>query len=266
MAATAKRQPIGEEGSGHETAGIMRWLITYADMITLLLALFIMLYAISTMDIERFKALMEEFQVLFSSGRAVMPGGKGMLKVGAPESQKPLIVPLLPGKKPEMHEEEEMLEHYVEQTNLEGKLLVHREERGLVVSLLTDGVFFELASANLSPPAKKVLKDLAPVLRRSNRLLRVEGHTCDLPIHTQKFPSNWELSVARATAVVRFLIACGVPPDRLSAVGYGENRPMVPNTSEDNRRLNRRVDIVLLSGESVKAEPFVRRPFRREGP
>lgn len=243
----------------------MRWLVTYADMITLLLALFIMLYAISTMDIERFKALMEEFQVLFSSGRAVLPGGKGMLKVGAPESQKPLIVPLLPGKKPEMHDEEKTVERYVEQSNLEGKVLVHREERGLVISLLTDGVFFELGSATLSPSAKKVLKDLAPVLRQSERLIRVEGHTCNLPIHTAKFPSNWELSVERAMAVVRFLISCGVKPERLSAIGYGEHRPMVPNTSEENRRLNRRVDIVLLSDELVKAEPFVRRSFRREG-
>jgi len=258
MAAVNSRRKhgAGEGGGGHETAGMMRWLVTYADMITLLLALFIMLYAISTLDIQRFKALVEEFQALFSGGgTAVMSGGKGMLRLGAPESQKPLVVPLIPGKKPEMHDEEETLEKFVEQKKLEGKILIHREERGLVVSMLTDGIFFERGSAELSEEAKSVLRQIAPVLIRSGRLIRVEGHTCDLPIHTPRYPSNWELSVARATNVVRYLIACGVPPSRLSAVGYGEFRPMFPNTSEENRRLNRRVDIVLLSESAKKAEP-----------
>ncbi|MCS7186418.1 MAG: flagellar motor protein MotB [Armatimonadota bacterium] len=258
MAAMTKRKHGGGEGGGgHETAGMMRWLVTYADMITLLLALFIMLYAISTLDIQRFKALVEEFQALFSGGgTAVMTGGRGMLRLGAPESQKPLVVPLLPGKKPEMHDEEETLERFVEQKKLEGKILIHREERGLVVSMLTDGIFFERGSAELSEEAKNVLRQIAPILKRSGRFIRVEGHTCDLPIHTMRYPSNWELSVARATNVVRYLILCGVPANRLSAVGYGEFRPMFQNTNEENRRLNRRVDIVLLSESAKKAEPI----------
>jgi len=258
MAAMVKRkQSGGEGGGGHETAGMMRWLVTYADMITLLLALFIMLYAISSLDIQRFKALVEEFQALFAGGgTSVMSGGKGMLRLGAPESQKPLVVPLIPGKKPEMHGEEEALEKFVERRGLEGRVLIHRVERGLVVSLLTDGIFFEKGSAELSEEAKQVLREIAPVLKSSGRFIRVEGHTCDLPIHTPKFPSNWELSVARAVSVVRYLIACGVPAGRLSAVGYGEFRPMVPNTGEENRRLNRRVDIVLLTQSAQKAEPL----------
>ncbi len=256
-AATKRQQHGGGEGGGHETAGMMRWLVTYADMITLLLALFIMLYAISTLDIQRFKALVEEFQALFAGSErpSVLSGGRGLLRLGAPESPKPLVVPLLPGKKPEMHDEEEALERYIERKGLEHRMLVHREERGVVVSLLTDGIFFERGSADLSEEAKKVLRDIAPILRASQRFIRVEGHTCDLPIRTARFPSNWELSVARATAVVRFLISCGVPADRLSAVGYGEYRPLVPNTNEENRRLNRRVDIVLLSEAAQKAEP-----------
>jgi len=252
------------EGGGHETAGMMRWLVTYADMITLLLALFIMLYAISTLDIQRFKALVEEFQALFAGGgSAVLSGGKGILRLGAPESQKPLVVPLLPGKKPEMHDEEEVLERFVERKGLEGKILIHREERGLVVSLLTDGIFFEKGSAELSESAKRVLQEIAPVLKKSGRFIRIEGHTCDLPIHNSKYPSNWELSLARAVAVVRYLIRCGVPPERLSAVGYGEFRPMVPNTSEENRRLNRRVDIVLLTETGQRAEPLY--TFKKQG-
>jgi chemotaxis protein MotB len=263
MAAMAKRKHSGGEGGGgHETAGMMRWLVTYADMITLLLALFIMLYAISSLDIQRFKALIEEFQALFAGGgtTSVVSGGRGMLRLGAPESQKPLVVPLIPGKKPEMHDEEETLEKFVERRGLEGKVLVHREERGLVVSLLTDGIFFEKGSAELSEEAKRVLREIAPVLKSSGRFIRVEGHTCDLPIHTPKFLSNWELSVARAVNVVRYLVECGVPAGRLSAVGYGEFRPMVPNTSEENRRLNRRVDIVLLTESAQKAEPLYQSP------
>jgi chemotaxis protein MotB len=132
----------------------------------------------------------------------------------------------------------------------------------LVISLLTDGIFFEKGSAVLSPAARKVLRDLAPVIQRSQRFVRVEGHTCDLPIHTPRYPSNWELSVARAVAVVRYLIGCGVSASRLSAVGYGEYCPLVPNTNEENRRLNRRVDIVLLAEEGQKAEPAYRPPQR----
>lgn len=254
---SAKRKHGEGEGGGHETAGMMRWLVTYADMITLLLALFIMLYAISSLDIQRFKALVEEFQALFGGGSvSVMSGGKGLLRLGAPESQKPLIVPLLPGKKPEMHDEEETLEKFVELEKLEGKVLIHREERGLVVSMLTDGIFFERGSAQLSEEARHFLKIIAPILKASGRFIRVEGHTCNLPIHTPRYPSNWELSVARATNVVRYLIACGVPANRLSAIGYGEFRPMFPNINEENRRFNRRVDIVLLSETAKKGEPI----------
>lgn len=262
MSAMAKRKHGGGEGGGgHETAGMMRWLVTYADMITLLLALFIMLYAISTLDIQRFKALVEEFQALFTGGgTSVMSGGRGVLRLGAPESQKPLVVPLLPGKKPEMHDEEETLERFIERRGLEGKVLIHREERGLVVSLLTDGIFFEKGSAELSEEAKRVLREIAPVLKSSGRFIRVEGHTCNLPIHTPRFPSNWELSLARAVTVVQYLIACGVPPERISAVGYGEFRPMFPNTNEENRRLNRRVDIVMLTEFAKKAEPLYSPP------
>lgn len=258
MAVTNAKRKHGEEGGGHETAGMMRWLVTYADMITLLLALFIMLYAISTLDIQRFKALVEEFQALFAGGGSVSvtSGGKGLLRLGAPESQKPLVAPLLPGKKPEMHEEEEILEKFVEREKLEGKVLIHREERGLVVSILTDGIFFERGSAKLSEDAKQFLRQIAPILKASRRFIRVEGHTCNLPIQTSRYPSNWELSMARATNVVRYLIACSVPSNRLSAVGYGEFRPMFPNTNEENRRLNRRVDIVLLSETAKKAEPI----------
>lgn len=254
----ARRQHSGSEGGGgHETAGMMRWLVTYADMITLLLALFIMLYAISTLDIQRFKALVEEFQALFTGGGSVsvVSGGKGILRLGAPESQKPLVVPILPGKKPEMHDEEENLERFVEREKLEGKVLIHREERGLVISMLTDGIFFERGSAELSEEAKRVLRKITPILKASGRFIRVEGHTCNLPIHTHRYPSNWELSMARSTNVVRYLISCGVPANRLSAIGYGEFRPMFPNISEENRRLNRRVDIVLLSETAKKAEP-----------
>lgn len=261
MASLTKLKHGGEEGGRHETAGMMRWLVTYADMITLLLGLFIMLYAISTLDIQRFKALVEEFQALFAGGgTSIVSGGKGILRLGAPESQRPLVVPLIPGKKPEMHDEEEALERFVERKKLADKVLIHREERGLVVSLLTDGIFFERGSAELSEEAKEVLRGIAPILKSSDRLIRVEGHTCDLPIHTSRFPSNWELSVARAVAVVRYLTWLGVPPQRLSAVGYGEFRPMFPNTSEENRRLNRRVDIVLLAETAKKAEPLYSPP------
>ena len=120
------------------------------------------------------------------------------------------------------------------------------EERGLVISL-QDIVLFPSGSAGITPEAKKIIADIGAHLKTLPNYLRVEGHTDNLPINTPKFPSNWELSSARATNVVHELInRCGIHPERLSATGYGEYRPKVDNDSVGHRQMNRRVDILIL--------------------
>lgn len=244
-------EKAGESG-GHETAGMMRWLVTYADMITLLLAFFIMLYAISYLDLRKFRAAIEGFRQVFGGGgESILEGGRGLLEMGMPDKVEPLIVPLIPGKRPSLIELEQVVEKLIERSGLSEKVMVHMEERGLVVTLLTDGVLFEKGSAELSYGARRILRQLSRLINAVDNQVRVEGHTCDLPIRSRRYSSNWELSVARAVSVVRYLSeSCGVSPRRLCAVGYGEHRPMLPNTSEENRRFNRRVEIVLLKSGS----------------
>jgi chemotaxis protein MotB len=121
------------------------------------------------------------------------------------------------------------------------------DERGLIISLVTDKVLFERGSASLQRGSREVLDEIAGLLRDIPNQVTVEGHTCDLPIHTAQFPSNWELSTARATQVIRYFIEQGqVPAQRLAAAGYADSRPLEPNTSEATRARNRRVDVVIL--------------------
>jgi chemotaxis protein MotB len=134
---------------------------------------------------------------------------------------------------------------------------INYESEGIVLSF-QDTVLFDLGSANLRPEAENVIDKVTAVMAKSPFKLRVEGNTDDLPINTAQFPSNWDLSVARATSVVRMMIKDpNMDPGRLSIMGYGEYRPVAPNDSPENRQLNRRVDIVILQGASVNPAPPV---------
>lgn len=247
----------GGGGGGHDSAGGLRWLLTYADMITLLMAFFIMMYAISFLDLKKFDALSKTLHEIFGGGKpTATTSGQGLLERGTPDGQRPVMVPFIVDTPPEMHEIEEGIERIIEHAHLTGRVLVWREERGLVVSLPTDGVFFARGSAELNEGTAKTLLTIASLLRRSNKPIRVEGHTCDLPIRTARFPSNWELSTGRAVAVARFLMERShIAPSQLAVAGYAEQRPLFINTSEENRRMNRRVDLVLLTGAEARSEP-----------
>jgi chemotaxis protein MotB len=128
------------------------------------------------------------------------------------------------------------------------------DERGLTVRFL-DNVLFDLGRADLRPDALTMLDAVGTALKNTNRYIRVEGHADNLPINTIEFPSNWELSAARSIAVTRYLIAKhGADPRHLASLGYGEFRPLFPNTSDENRAKNRRVDVVILRAERAGGE------------
>jgi chemotaxis protein MotB len=135
--------------------------------------------------------------------------------------------------------------------NLEKHVNIQIEERGLVVSLITDKLIFDIGDADLKQVSKEILDAIVPTLNNFKKYpIRVEGHTCNLPIYTSRFRSNWELSTMRATNVAYYLIAkLLVEPSRIQIIGYGEYRPKFPNSSETNRAKNRRVDIVILNPE-----------------
>lgn len=208
-----------------------RWLLTYADMITLLVALFIMLYSMSAVNQEKFGALAQSMRREFQA----LPEHHGGKIIGTGQIVDPL------------EQQASQLQQFLEQSGLQTQVRVRHEERGLVISLLSDGTLFDLGSADLKPSARQVLDRVAQVLRAVPNPVLIEGHTDNLPIRTAQYPSNWELSAARAARVLRYLVQKGgIPSHRLIAVGYADTRPLVPNTSPSNRAQNRRVDIAIL--------------------
>ncbi|GIV20551.1 MAG: chemotaxis protein MotB [Armatimonadota bacterium] len=213
----------------HES--IDRWLITYADMITLLVALFIMLYSMSAVNQEKFGALAQSMRREFQA----LPEHQGGKIIGTGQIVDPL------------EQQASQLQQFLQQSGLQTQVRVRHEERGLVISLLSDGTLFDLGSADLKPSARQVLDRVAQVLRAVPNPVLIEGHTDNLPIRTAQYPSNWELSAARAARVLRYLVQKGgIPAYRLIAVGYADTRPLVPNDSPANRAQNRRVDIAVL--------------------
>lgn len=241
-------------GGGHDAGGMMRWLLTYADMITLLVAFFIMMYSMSVVSLAKFEKLAVSVRGGFGGQTTGM--GDTIIKKG-------YRTPPVPG----VTEEGEMavlgkirhkITDYAQRKGLGSSIRAYVDERGLTVSFGSEQVLFDIGQATLKPKAKVVLHGIMKMLRDLSNPIRVEGHTCDLPISTPQFPSNWELSTTRATNVVRYLIAAeGVTPTRLSAAGYGDSRPRVPNSSESNRALNRRVDLVVIATSEQRKEPEI---------
>ena len=147
------------------------------------------------------------------------------------------------------------LDKFAADNGIQAKLVSSIEERGLVVSI-EDTLLFDSGSAVITPHAQAIIAKISTVLAPVPNYIKVEGHTDNLPIHTQQFPSNWELSVLRATNVVQLLISPGgISPDRLSATGYGEYRPVATNATEAGRSRNRRVDLVILRSKYDLVEP-----------
>lgn len=238
-----------------------RWLITYADLITLLLIFFVVLFTFSNIDAQKFAGMAESLsKALGGSSGMVLEGAGPSIISGAPISQDRIESRFAVASETEemqLQKIKEQIEKYAKEQGLAGRATANIEERGVVVSI-QDTALFLLGSADLTPQAREIVRKVGQILLTTPNYIRVEGHTCNLPIHTARFPSNWELSVARATSVVQELLhAANFPPERLSASGYGEYRPVAPNDSEANRQQNRRVDFVVLRSRYKEVEPGV---------
>jgi chemotaxis protein MotB len=204
----------------NESQGRDRWLISYADLVTLLLALFIVLYAAS--DKERARQIAESFSAQNTGGSGVLPGNDAERQERSRADRKLMEDPVLMQK-----------------------TKIRQTKYGLVVSLSEAG-FFASGDAATSAEAEAVISTLAESLRASGTQIRIEGHTDSTPISTGRYPSNWELSTARASSVLAKLIEHGIDPARLSAAGYAGFQPIADNATPDGRAQNRRVDIVIL--------------------
>jgi chemotaxis protein MotB len=232
------------KGGELESAGMMRWLLTYADMITLLLALFIILFAISTISKVKLQRLATEISGGFNNVDSNNTPPNGGLN--GPQSRR--------AEQADMVAVKAKLDAYVRANNLQAKVQTKIGKSGLVITLLSDKSYYASGSADLRPEMKQVLDEIAGQIRGVRNDLRVEGNTDDVPIATSQYPTNWELSAARATGVTRYLVEhARISPTRLSFAGYGQFRPKFPNDSETHRHLNRRVDVVILNGAPAPA-------------
>ena len=218
--------------------GAPAYMLTWGDMCTLLLCFFVMLLAMSTIDPAKFDVAASSFQNAFSGVLESFPSvliTQEVLvpRLGGNEQNKRLAV-----------DAARRIRKAVKSENLEDAIKVKVTESGIAVKV-ADPIGFDIGDAEIKPELMSVLGQVAEIIGRvEGTQIRVEGHTDDIPIHTRKFPSNWELSAARALNVVKFLATRGnIDPARLSAIGYGEYRPLVPNTSEKNRMQNRRIEI-----------------------
>jgi chemotaxis protein MotB len=240
-----RRASSSEGGSGHDSGGSLRWLLTYADMITLLMAFFIMMYSMSVINISKF----HNVAIAIRSGfGGVMPGqSRSILSTDGQISFKPS--PLAGDTTGVAWQVVKPLQAYINQTPSAKKTVrVYVDRRGLVVSLRSDKVLFDPGRAEIKAQAYPIMTRIAGVIRSVANEVRVEGHTCNLPTKSVLFASNWELSTTRATNVVRYMIdKQGIPAARLSAAGYADTRPLGPNDTEEHRRRNRRVDFVILN-------------------
>ena len=237
-----------EDEGGHVSSE--RWLLTYSDMITLLMIFFIIMYAISTVNQAKFQSLAQSLNIVFE-------GGTGMFDAAGPSMIEGLGAGEAAAKAEEqlLAKVQEELDDYLEEEGLGKTVTIKSEERGLVISF-QEMILFNRGEASLTPPARSIVSKVGTILSKIPNYIRVEGHTCNLPLGGGAFRSNWELSSARATNVVHEFITAGhVQPQRLSATAYGEYRPRKPNDSESNRVFNRRVDIVVLNSKYQDIEP-----------
>lgn len=223
-----------------------RWLLTYSDLITLLMIFFVVMYAISSVDAQKYQVLSESFGEVF--GASGQTSGAGVqVSVSPTDGETDKVDPELVAAANQIME-------LIKEKNLQDKVSVNIDERGVVVGLMNT-VLFDPGSAQIKPDAVPTLVAIGQIANGVHNYIRVEGNTDDVPQNSAQFPSNWELSVIRATEVLKLMIdQSGVAANKISAVGYGEYRPSVPNTSVENRSKNRKVDIVILSDKLDKSE------------
>lgn len=225
-----------------------RWLLTYADLITLLLAFFIMMYTLSKQDAQKYQEVTEYLRAIFTGGTAILNkgGASGTGSAPAAATTPPATLPPLEATNNEIMKQLQLeIRNLAPLGDVEHNFSVFADERGIVVRVL-DKAFFDEGKADLKDKAKKAIQKIIPIIKQVNRDVRIEGHTDNVPINTPEFRSNWELSVRRATEVVRYIIEkSDISPKMISAAGYAEFRPLTENSTPENRAMNRRIEIII---------------------
>lgn len=219
-----------------------RWIVSYADMVTLLWALFVVLYALSDSNPRKLLAVQQSVDRAFNVG--VLSGNSGASPIFDAGGGLAPGLEQMRGK--DLVSIQKTLSDFSRDHGLGNKIQVRQDAESITISL-ADNLLFDSGSADLRPGSQEVLSEVAGVLRTLPNQLHIEGHTDSVPVNSSDFPTNWELSSARATTVLRFLQdGGGITPARLQTAGFADTRPIAGNDTAEGRALNRRADIVII--------------------
>lgn len=240
---------VRRRGIKHDEENTDRWLISYADFITLLFAFFVVMYSISSVNLGKYRVLSDSVSTAFkkTAEKSVLPGTQ--LGVSVQRAPISLGIEGQAGFKA-MSDTAVEIEKRMKDWIKKGQIAVRGNEKWLEVEINTS-ILFGSGSAVLSSQARSILTSLSDVFNTSSNPLYVAGYTDNVPINTLKYPSNWELSSARAASVARIMTESGIDPGRLGVIGFAEFRPISPNDSAENRQKNRRVVIRILAGDDM---------------
>lgn len=232
-----------------------RYMLTYSDMITLLMMFFIIMYASSNVDATKYRQISDSFKIAFSGGQTIVGSGDSMdAKNSSARSNKESNVQVKNDKVNQQEENrlnqvKQTIDNYIQQNNMTGSVSTEIEERGLVVSI-RDTLFFDSGKADVKPEFQKKIVEIGKILNTIDNYIRIEGHTDNVPISNYKYMDNLDLSTSRSNAVLRVLAnQSNINPKRLTSMGYGEQRPIADNNTEAGREKNRRVDIVVIDSK-----------------
>ncbi|KAB2953486.1 OmpA family protein [Heliorestis acidaminivorans] len=223
------------------------WLIPYADMLTLLLALFIVMFATSQVDTQRFEMLKKALESVFKGGTGIMLNPSTVETEGASDEAPDLTITDSIMEARYLDDLKEKIDQLIDEQGLTNQIYTGIVQEGLQVSF-RDAALFDSGRANLRPEALPVLNELSILLDNIENEIRVAGHTDNLPINTPEFPSNWDLSAKRSLNVMKYILNNNIQlnPARFTAVGYSEYRPIATNDTIEGRAQNRRVEIMII--------------------
>jgi len=251
----ARRKPIP-----HESDNTDRWMVSYADFVTLLFAFFVVMYAMSSVNEGKYRVLAdtmnEAFKVAPKSPDPIQIGKENKV-ISSAETTKKIINPIKVLPKSQRTYEREMqqiaktVSKSVQPLIDQGLIKVTKHDLWVEIEM-NSKILFSSADSELEDEAFPALKALAEVLKKLPNSIDVEGHTDNVPIQNELFPSNWELSASRAASVVHLFTRYGVNPKRLSSIGYAEFRPVASNATAEGRLRNRRVKIVILADKNAR--------------
>lgn len=252
----ARKKPQEE----HEN--LERWLVSYADFITLLFAFFVVMYALSSVNEGKYRvlsdSLIQAFQEKPTSDKLINMGQKNPeilsgtgkpIGKSVPQHSADDANPAVQKETEDMKRIARNVQTAMEPMVAQGQVRVTRSPRGIMVEI-NASTLFPSGDATLQPTSAQAMAAVAKVLSQVDNPIQVEGHTDNIPIRSPAYPSNWELSSARAGSVVRLLTEAGVPAGRMVAIGYADNKPVDTNASPDGRSRNRRVNVLILNSEN----------------